>query len=383
MLSNQANYDTIRGTMTVPEPYSKRLEKIRANMQAAGYGALLVFRPENRRYLSGYEAFDTQLDESSGCLFITRNKQILLTDFRYQLQAEKEAVGFDVEIYNNGSAGAIGSLANKFKVGKIGFEDDFMTVMAHRHIQNEIGSVKLEPSSGMTEELRLVKDDNEIKMMTKALRITEKALSETSDFIEAGKTEIEIARFLEERMMLSGAEGLAFETIVASGPNGALPHAVPTKRKIKEGDAVTIDCGAQFKGYKADMTRTFVLGEPRPWLKKIYGVVRQAQVEAIKAIKPGMKTDEADEVARRFIENAGYGEFFGHGLGHGVGLATHEAPSLSKRKSSVLKPGMVVTVEPGIYLPRKGGVRLEEMVLITEGGCRVLNKDRSFYRWDD
>ena len=217
--------------------------------------------------------------------------------------------------------------------------------------------------------------------MTKALRITEAAFAETAAFIKPGKTEIELSRFFYDAVLRHGGEGLAFDTIAASGPNAALPHAEPTNRRIKTGETVIIDCGAKYKGYSADMTRTIILGKPKPWIKEIYSTVRQAQLLALKGLRPGMRTDAADALARDYIEKSGYGPKFGHSLGHGVGLATHEAPRLSRLRPTELEPGMVVTVEPGIYLEGRGGVRLENMALITPKGVRVLNRDQTFYPW--
>jgi len=192
-----------------------------------------------------------------------------------------------------------------------------------------------------------------------------------------------VADYLEKNMLQLGAEGPAFPSIVASGPNAALPHAVPTKKRIRTGETVVIDCGAKYQGYCADLSRTIVLGGARPWIRKIYRLVRQAQIAAIRGLRPGLGSDQADALAREIIETGGFGPQFGHALGHGVGLATHEAPSLSKFRPAPLQPGMIVTVEPGIYLEGRGGVRLEEMVLITEKDARLLNRDKHFYDWTE
>jgi Xaa-Pro aminopeptidase len=363
------------------EPQTGRLAALRKAMAKEKLSALLILRPENRRYLSGYTAHDGQIDESSGLLLITLDAQYLLTDFRYRLQAEKEARGYSIQIYKNGAAAMVGSLMKGHRLRKLGFEEDLATVKFHRLLAEELPGVTLTAAPPLVENLRAVKDEAEIRAITRAVRVVEKALAITIKHLAPGKTEIELARILERAMQDLGAEGPAFESIVASGPNAALPHAVPGRRKIREGEPVVFDVGALVNGYRSDMTRTMVLGEPKPWLKKIYQVVRRAQLAALAVLRPGLRTDEADKAARDVIEKAGYGPCFGHGLGHGVGLATHEAPSLSWRMKVPLKAGMVVTVEPGIYLPKKGGVRLEEMVLITDDGCRVLNRDRHFYRW--
>ena len=366
--------------MTLPDANKARLSALRRNFTDMELQALLVTRPENRRYLSGFTAGDPQLDESSGCLFITSRRQYILTDFRYKIEAQREAPGFDVLIYSAGAIKSLTGLIARHKILRMGIEEDHMTVKAFRQLREQTG---IEPvsTSGLVEDLRSSKDESEVKTIKRALRITETALIRTLQFLEPGRTELEISRFLEQAMLDLGAEGLAFDNIVASGPNAALPHAVPTNKKIKEGETIIFDCGALYKGYRADLSRTIVLGQAADWIKEIYTVVRRAQLAAIEAIKPGMMTDEVDAVARDIIDQAGFGSHFGHGLGHGVGLATHEAPSLSKRQRRPLEPGMVVTVEPGIYLEGKGGVRLEELVLVTDNGRNLLNRDRTFYDW--
>jgi len=367
--------------MALKEPFASRIAALRRKMARNELAALLVTRPENRRYLSGYAAMDPQLDESSGCLLITRRGQYLLTDFRYRIQAEKEALGYQVQVYQSGPAQLLARQLKRLGITRMGFEEDQLTFKAHRLLEEAAQPLDLRPMSGLVEELRAIKDRSEIRRITRALRITEDALTQTLDFMKPGRSEIEVARYLEQTMVDLGAEGPAFESIVASGPHAALPHATPTQRKIRPGETIIIDCGARAKGYNADMTRTVVLGAPKPWIKRIYRVVRQAQRLAIRGIKPGLTTDQADALARDCIEQAGYGPNFGHSLGHGVGMATHEAPALSRSQHIPLQPGMIVTVEPGIYLEGQGGVRLEEMILITEKGNRLLNRDKSFYDW--
>ena len=368
--------------MTLKEPYKTRLNLLRKGMADLNLSALLVSRPENRRYLSGYSATDPQLDESSGFLMITSRQQLVLTDFRYDIQARKEAAGYKIVVYKNGLAPSVGALLKRFKVARLGFESDHMIYRNYELLKGQTDAY-LQPVTGLVEKLRVRKDATELKAITRSLRITEKAFQLTLEQLKPGLTEVEAARFLDESMLRLGADEPAFDTIVASGPNAALPHAVPTIRKIREGEPIVIDCGARRNGYGSDMTRTVVLGTPPAWLKTIYLIVRQAQLSAIAALKPGLTTSEADATARRHIEDQGYGPYFGHSLGHGVGLATHEAPALSQLRSTVLEQGMVVTVEPGIYLEGRGGVRLEEMVTITDEKAKVINKDRHFYNWLD
>lgn len=367
--------------MNVPLPYQARLEALRRKMVQAEVPALLVLRPENRRYLSGYTAADPQQDESAGALFITPRRQYVLTDHRYQVQAAREARGYEVRLFKAGPAQSVARLARRHRIARLGYEDDHLSVKEYRALARALKGVSLKSASGLVEELRQCKDPGEVRRITRALRITEAALARTLRFLRPGRTEMEVAHFLEEAMIELGAEGPAFESIVASGPNAALPHAVPSRRRIREGETIIFDCGARYKGYGADLSRTIVLGRPRPWIKPVYALVRQAQLTAIRGLRPGLRTDQADALARKVIEAAGFGPHFGHALGHGVGLATHEPPSLSRTNPTRLAPGAVVTVEPGVYLEGRGGVRLEEMVLIRSDGVRVLNRDRTFYPW--
>lgn len=366
--------------MVVPEPYRARLSALRKELADRELGGLFVSRPESRRYLSGYTPQDPQLDESSGYLFITPRRQYLLTDSRYKIQAEREALGFEVEIYQYKMADTLADLVKQNGLSQVGFEEAYLTVAAHRVISAEI-KCEFSPLTGVVEKLRVCKDENEIQAIVEALDITEKALERTRAYLSPGKTELEVADFFEASVKELGADGPAFETIVASGPNAAEPHAVPSKKEIRKGETIIIDCGTILNGYRSDMTRTFVLGAPENWIREIYRTVRQAQLAAVDILGPGLMTDRADTAARSIIETAGYGPYFGHGLGHGVGLAAHELPHLSRFRATALKPGMVVTVEPGIYLEGRGGVRLEDMAVITDDGVRILNQDRSFYDW--
>ena len=238
---------------------------------------------------------------------------------------------------------------------------------------------KLVPTEDFVENLRMIKDPTEIKSIETAIAKTENVLADVVSEIKEGATEKEIAFLLETGLKKSGAEKLAFDPIVASGPNGALPHAKPTDRILARGDAVVIDFGGQFEHYCSDMTRTFFIGSVSKELRKMYKIVRQAQKLAIESIKPGKLSKEIDKVARDYISSKGYGNFFVHGLGHGVGLAVHEKPGINKRTDIKLEPGMVITIEPGIYVQDIGGIRLEDMVLVTEDGCNVLNRNIFYY----
>ncbi len=356
-----------------------RLAVMRRMMKAHQVEAVLVTSPANRRYFSGFAAGDPMLNESSGALVITRRGQYLLTDSRYTEAAEQEAPAFKVVLCRQGLGAELAALPALKKAPALHFEPDFLSVGALTRLREAAPGLKLEPLPFNLDAPRAVKSPAEIKLVTKALAITEAAVATVLAQMAPGQTEREAAFFLEAEFRRLGAEGPSFETIVASGPNAAKPHAEPGSRKFRAGETIIVDCGARYRGYCADITRTKIIGPPQAWQREIYAVVRQAQLLAIKAIAPGVPAREVDRVAREYIAGRGYGQYFGHGLGHGVGLVIHEAPSLSPRNGRELEAGQIVTVEPGIYLPGRGGVRLEQLVLVTEGGHRLLNRNTDFY----
>jgi len=345
--------------------------------------AAWIIQPENRRYLSGFKAEDAQLNESSGSLLINHKANFLITDSRYETEASKEAPDFEVTLFNKGLVEGLPGLIEPLGAKKLGFEEDHLTWGLHRHLNKKlrklVSPVRLSPLNGLVEDMREVKDKEEIKAMAASARLMSEVLGKVIEKLTPDLSEKAIATQIEGLAREGGAEDLAFPSIVASGPNGALPHAVPTKRKLGVGRPVVLDVGLKLDGYCCDMTRTIFLGKPEPRFKKIYKVVRQAQLAALQEIRPGVKSTHPDSIARDIIKDAGFGDYFGHSLGHGVGLATHERPRLSPQDPVLLKEGMVVTVEPGIYLPGKGGVRLEEMVVITKNGPRILTRDNHFY----
>lgn len=360
-----------------------RLKILRSLMKKNKVEATLITSPHNRRYYSGFEAADAMINESSGALLITARSQWLLTDSRYTESAAEEAPLFKILTYSRGLGAELAGLKPLNKLGAIHIEPEFVSLgLLTRLRQSFPGEEdRFQPLPFNLDAPRAVKSPEEIKLIKKALAITEAAVAALLARMEAGMTEREAAFFLEAEFRRLGAEGPSFETIVASGPNGAKPHAVPGLKKIKKGELVIIDCGARYRGYCADITRTKIIGQPKGWQKEIYSIVRQAQLKAIKAVGPGVSGQAVDYVARSHIAAAGYGAYFGHGLGHGVGLAIHEAPSLSPNYDRPLQPGEVITVEPGIYLPGQGGVRLEELVLVTDNGHKLLNKNRDFYEF--
>ncbi len=363
--------------------FHRRIAALRERLSMAEPDTAWVISSENRRYLSGYSAKDSTITESSGCLLINKDNCFLVTDSRYTIQARNEAEDFDIKTIDKNMLEGLGGIVTMMGTKNLGFEEKHLTWGVYRDISAILSKasepVSLSPLNCMIEDMREIKDEHEIHAIeTSAVMISE-VMDAVVDDLEPGMSEKEIAWKIQCMIHDSGADGLAFPPIVASGSNSALPHAVPTDRKIESHEPVVLDIGLEFKGYCSDITRTVFLQDPTPEFGKIYRTVRQAQLRAIEGIKPGMSTDTADSLARDIINDAGYGDFFKHALGHGVGLAVHERPRLGVTGPVVIKEGMVFTVEPGIYIPGLGGVRLEEMVLINTDGARILTRANSFY----
>jgi Xaa-Pro aminopeptidase len=357
------------------------VNRIKKALQNRKLDGLLVTQPDNRRYLSGFKAGDMNIAESAGALLIPRRGQpLLLTDFRYQLEAEAEAICFDVLIYKRGMLDLLKGVLAELGIKRLAFESHYFLHKSAEKLALMTKKIGVEPvaTSGLVEKLRLCKSSAEIDRIRAAVLLNEQVFLEVFEELKPGMTERQVAVKIETLMREKGATGPSFETIVAGGPNGAKPHAVPGDRSLKTGEPIVIDMGLILNGYCSDMTRTVVLGEPDAKTRKIFRLVRKAQKAGIKAIRAGVTGAEVDRAARQIIEQAGYGAQFGHGLGHGVGLAVHEGPALSRRYKKKLRAGMVVTVEPGIYLSDWGGVRLENMVVVTDQGCEVLNTDTTF-----
>ena len=355
-----------------------RIVRLQSGLRRRHIDGLLVSQPDNRRYLSGYTAPDHGIQESSGLLLIpAKGRPYLLTDARFTLQAEAEAQLFLVELYSRGLLPLLERLINRLGLQSLAFESDYLlhsTFQRLAGMANKRG-LTLVPQLGLIEAMREVKSADELELLRASTRLNETVFQSVYATIEPGMTEREIALALELTMREMGAEGPSFPTIVAFGTNAARPHAVPTDRELQAGDLVLIDMGLIHRGYCSDMTRTFVAGRPDRTYIDRHRVVRAAMQAGIGAIRAGVTGAEVDRVARQVIADAGYGDHFGHSLGHGVGLAVHEAPRLSRTNRKKLRAGMVVTVEPGIYLPDWGGIRLENMVIIGEQSCEVLNRD--------
>ncbi len=354
------------------------LHRLRRAMGRRGLDALLVSQPENRRYLSGFTAHDMSLAESSGCLLLPRKgTPLLLTDSRYQLQAEREAAGFEVVLYPAGLHARLSSLLKRLAIRRLGFEARAMLYASGVKLDKLCRAAGGEavPLLEFIEKERLCKTADEIDLIRRSVALNERVFQEVFATLRPGMSEREVSRRIEFAMLEHGASGPSFETIVAAGPNGALPHAVPGERPIGEGEPVIIDMGCKLDGYCSDMTRTVCLGRPDEKLLFLHRLVRRAQKAGLERVRAGVTGREVDRAARQVIAAAGYGKNFGHGLGHGVGLAVHEAPGLNRRNRRKLQAGMVVTVEPGVYLPDWGGIRLENMVVVTDDGCEILNQD--------
>lgn len=337
------------------------LSHLEAFLKAMRADAALVHKPENLRWLAGYTG--------EGCLFISANRRVILTDFRYVTQARVQSPDWALEQVSGdtGYPALAAKLARAEGAGRLWLETDHLTYDDYQGFAQALAGVELLPMGGVPERLRQVKDAAELDSIRRAAKIASDAFVNLLPRIHAGMTERQVQRMLEYEMLELGSEGVAFETIAASGPNGALPHARPSDRVIESGELLTLDFGATVNGYRSDMTRTVGFGKITGALQDIYETVRQAQQLGLDALAAGRPCSEIDRVARDFID-ARYPEAFGHSLGHGVGLFIHEQPRLSQRSTDVLVPGNVVTVEPGVYIPDLGGCRIEDTVIITADG---------------
>lgn len=355
-----------------------RLKKLRKLMSKNKIGTLIISHPINRRYLSGFEIEDPQIGESSGVLLVSQGEAILATDPRYAEIAKEEAQNWDIYIYKQDFFEEISEILKNMP-SPLGFEALHLTYYAYQRLKETIkkkGSpLKIIPTKGLVEGLRKIKEATEITIIKEAIEMTEQIFMELKTFLKPGLTEKDVAWHIEVQIRQNLNAEFSFSPIVASGHNAAIPHAVPTPKRLKPKEPIIIDFGVRWKGYCADMTRTFYLGEPDAKFKEIYNLVLEAQNLAISQIKKGLKTYQVDAMARDFLKEKGYANFFLHSLGHGVGLLVHEAPSLSPRRpGEMLETNMVATIEPGLYLSGWGGVRIEDMVVFRENGCERLNK---------
>jgi Xaa-Pro aminopeptidase len=347
-----------------------RTQRLRARLNAAGLPALLVTDKVNRHYLTGFTG-------SLGWALVTPSHQVLVVDDRYTAQARSQAAGWDirrVEFQSFFDSTAVAGAALGLRLGRLGFEADRVTVAQHAAMARILLDLEWIPASGLVEAVRRVKEPAEVVTIERACKIAERAIDAALPLMRPGTTETELAWAMERCCRESGAQAMAFN-LVGSGPRSALPHAHPTDRPLAEGDLVLVDIGPMLDGYYADITRMFVIGEPRLWQQEIHALALAAQRKALEACRPGITAGALDAVARGHIEQAGYGGQFLHLLGHGVGLqGSSEGPRIDRGVADVLEAGMVITIEPGIYLEGRGGVRVEETVAITEDGCRPLTR---------
>lgn len=349
-----------------------KVNKLREILDDKGLDAFLVSSPPNRRYLSGFTG-------SAGYLLISRSESVLCTDFRYLEQAKEQAPDFRLKRMS-ALMDWFPGLASELGVKNIGIEADDITVSTRLAFQKAIdqsdndSDILLVETSHLVDMLRVVKYQDELKLLKQAIEITDQAFEEVSFQIKPGIRESEIAWSLEKAMRERGAEALAFDIIVGAGSNAALPHHRADDTVISNGQSVVIDMGAQFEGYCADLTRTVFVGQPDEKLRHIYDIVLGAQRVAIEGVKVGMTGGDLDQMARKVISEAGYGDNFGHSLGHGVGLAVHEFPRVGPNSTDLIDEGMVFTIEPGIYLSGLGGVRIEDIVLVKNGIAEVVSR---------
>lgn len=343
-----------------------RLERLRRLLAEHEIDAFVCSSPANRFYLSGFTG-------SAGTVVVGREEAYFLTDFRYVEQAKAQAPDFNLVRYDD-ALESLGRVLSELGAKRVAYESEHLTVASFQRIQGKINGVTWKPVEKWVERLRAVKEPGELEAIQTAVDLADRAFEYIIGRLK-GRTEREVALDLEFFMRKEGAAKLAFDTIIASGPNGAMPHARPSDRVIQEGDLVTLDFGCVVGGYCSDMTRTVAVGKSDGRQREIYRLVLEAQTMGVAAVRPGRLGKEVDEEARRVIADAGYGEQFGHGLGHGVGIDVHESPPvLSKRGEDPLEVGMVTSVEPGIYIPGWGGVRIEDLVVVTDDGCRVLTR---------
>jgi Xaa-Pro aminopeptidase len=349
-----------------------RLQRLRAALAERELDGVFISSANNRRYMSGFTG-------SAGYLLVTPDDAVIATDFRYYEQSAAQAPDFRLHKTVQGFDTWVPPLFEGQAGKKIAIESNDMTVGVFRAINKALRSLpegerpELAPAPDVVERLRIYKEPAEIEALQKAVDLGDAAFTNVAERIEPGWTEKQVAWEIEKYIREHGGDGLSFDTIIAGGPWGAMPHAYPRDRKLEEGEGVVIDMGCDVGGYMSDLTRTIFLGKPDDQFKKIYDIVLTAQLTAEEMVKPGMGGEECHMIAHNVIEASGYGETFGHGLGHGIGLQVHEAPRVARTSTDVLEDTMVFTIEPGIYITGWGGVRIEDMVVLENGKARVMS----------
>jgi Xaa-Pro aminopeptidase len=350
-----------------PSIIASRLNTCRDRIQQAGVTGYLVTARPDQFYLTGFDGED-------GAALILPRKVYLITDGRFEEEAARAAPWATAVVRTGTIPDALKPLMGRHRVARLGFAPEFLSVAAHAALRRTLRGTRLVPIAGLTDRLRLIKDPTEVAAIERAIRVAEGAFKSVIKRMRIGTTERALAAELEHEMKRRGASGASFPIIVAEGPNSSLPHATPGDRRIGRGSAVLIDWGATVNHYRSDLTRVIFVRRIPPRFRRMYEQVLAAQVEGIRAVRAGVRMCDADAAARKRLAAAGLAERFSHGLGHGIGLDIHEAPRLSRRCCDPLEPGMVVTVEPGVYFPGRGGVRIEDDVLVTRDRPRVLSR---------
>ncbi len=347
-----------------------KTRRARLNRLTSGHGldAIFITNPVNIFYLTSLDVHDASLLLGPGC-------RVLLTDFRYAEAARKALPGFTILAQPGALNKRVVSIIRSRRIRRIGFESEFLTHSQYGKAGRFFHPAKLIPTMGLVEALREIKDPSEVRCIRKAIDIAGKGLRAGLKGVRASAIEKDVADLFEATIKKAGADGLAFESIIAASPRSSMPHYTTGRRTIGRGKQVVLDVGVRYMKYNCDLTRVAFLDKIKPKFSAIYSIIIEAQNKAIGKIRPGELLSDIDRAARDYIEKKGYGKFFGHALGHGIGLEVHERPYVSSSARGVLKPGMVFTVEPGIYIPGFGGVRVEDMVLVTEKGCEVLTDD--------
>jgi Xaa-Pro aminopeptidase len=336
-------------------------------MAALKVDGVFIYSDVNRNYITGFTGDDSYI-------VVTSSNAVFITDSRYTEQAENQVVDFQVKDHEGKLIPYITGLIRSLGIQRLGFESSNMIYDMYVELKKELAEIEFVSLEGAVENLRQIKDEGEVEKIARAQLIADEAFTHILGFIKPGMTEKEIGLELEFYMRKKGASGLSFDSIVASGKRSSLPHGTATSKTVEKGDFLTLDFGCVYDGYCSDMTRTVVIGRATERQKELYSIVLEANNTALMYVKPGITGAELDEIARKVIENKGYGKYFGHSLGHGVGMMIHELPHISKKNCQPIKPGMIITDEPGIYIPGYGGVRIEDLLLVTEDGCRVLSK---------
>ena len=343
------------------------LKQIAARLPEYGLDAMLLNSEPGEYYAVGFHGEGNVVVTAQGCFYFT--------DSRYIEAANHLITGAEIAMTGRSRnyRAMVHDIVDRCRIRKLGFEEGYLSV-AYYNLWKEGLTAELVPAQKLVNSLRAAKDDGEIALMTKAQEITDRAFSEILKFIQPGMTEQEIAAKLQYDMLRFGAEKMSFDPIVVSGPNGSLPHGIPSAKQVQQGEFITMDFGCKYGGYCSDMTRTVALGEPTGEMRKVYQTVLEAQLAGIAVTKAGVPGKSIDAAARKVIEDAGYGEYFGHGYGHSLGIEIHESPNANTREETLLPVGAVVSAEPGIYLPGKFGVRIEDVTVLTADGCMVLTK---------